>query len=136
MFINSTQLKKLMKRDYKDVKLTIGNVDGGYSIMGSAWMVHIAHDGMPNIVKSLIIELAGILPGKGEILQFQSRIRILSMRSIQGKGGAFTSSSVIRLPVVRRFAHVYTRNIMKNCMDSFSPISADRSVTSGKSCWI
>lgn len=67
MFINSTQLKKLMKRDYKDVKLTIGNVDGGYSIMGSAWMVHIAHDGMPNIVKSLIIELAGILPGKGEI---------------------------------------------------------------------
>lgn len=73
MFINSTQLKKLMKRDYKDVKLTIGNVDGGYSIMGSTWMVHIAHDGMPNIVKSLIIELAGILPGKGEIFSISKQ---------------------------------------------------------------
>ena len=67
MFINSSQLKKLMKRDYKDVKLTIGNIDSGYSIMGSAWAVHIMHDGMPNIVKSLIIELAGILPAEGEI---------------------------------------------------------------------
>ena len=68
MFINSTQLKKLMKREYKDVRLTIGNIDGGYSIMGSTWIVHIMHDGMPNIVKSLIIELAGILPAEGEIL--------------------------------------------------------------------
>ena len=67
MFINSSQLKKLMKRDYKDVKLTIGNIDSGYSIIGSAWAVHIMHDGMPNIVKSLIIELAGILPAEGEI---------------------------------------------------------------------
>ncbi|MFR6331177.1 MAG: hypothetical protein ACLUOI_21795 [Eisenbergiella sp.] len=73
MFINSTQLKKLMKRDYKDVKLTIGNIDNGYSIMGSTWMVHIAHDGMPNIVKSLIIELAGILPGKGEIFSISKQ---------------------------------------------------------------
>lgn len=68
MFINSTQLKKLMKREYRDVRLTIGNIDGGYSIMGSTWIVHIMHDGMPNIVKSLIIELAGILPAEGEIL--------------------------------------------------------------------
>lgn len=68
MFINSSQLKKLMKRDYKDVKLTIGNIDSGYSIMGSTWAVHIMHDGMPNIVKSLIIELAGILPAAGEII--------------------------------------------------------------------
>ena len=65
MFINSSQLKKLMKRDYKDVKLIIGNIDSGYSIMGSTWAVHIMHDGMPNIVKSLIIELAGILPAEG-----------------------------------------------------------------------
>ena len=49
MFINSSQLKKLMKRDYKDVKLTIGNIDSGYSIIGSAWAVHIMHDGMPNM---------------------------------------------------------------------------------------
>lgn len=68
MFVNSTQLKKLMKRDFKEVRLTIGNLDGGYSIMGSTWAVHIMHDGMPNIVKSLIIELAGILPAAGEII--------------------------------------------------------------------
>lgn len=68
MFINSSQLKKLMKREYKDVRLTIGNIDGGYSIMGNTWIVHIMHDGMPNIVKSLIIELAGILPADGEII--------------------------------------------------------------------
>ena len=67
MFINSSQLKKLMKREYKNVRLTIGNIDGGYSIMGSTWIVHIMHDGMPNIVKSLIVELAGILPADGEI---------------------------------------------------------------------
>lgn len=75
MFINSSQLKKLMKRDYKDVKLTIGNIDSGYSIMGSAWAVHIMHDGMPNIVKSLIIELAGILPAEeGGVLDVKDRI--------------------------------------------------------------
>lgn len=67
MFINSTQLKKLMKRDFKEVRLTIGNLDDGYSVLGSTWAVHIMHDGMPNIVKSLIIELAGILPAVGDI---------------------------------------------------------------------
>lgn len=37
MFINSTQLKKLMKRDYKEVKLTVGNIDSGYS---NFWEAH------------------------------------------------------------------------------------------------
>lgn len=68
MFINSSQLKKLMKRDFKEVRLTIGNLDGGYSVLGSTWAVHIMHDGMPNIVKSLIIELAGILPAAEDII--------------------------------------------------------------------
>ena len=67
MFINSTQLKRMMKRDYKEAKLTIGNIDEGYSVLGSTWGIHILHDGMPNIVKSLIIELAGILPEEGKI---------------------------------------------------------------------
>ena len=68
MFISNSQLKKLMKKDYKDKKITIGNIDGGYSIMGNNWIVHIRHDGMPNIVKSLIIELTGVLPEEGDIL--------------------------------------------------------------------
>lgn len=67
MFINSTQLKKLMKRDYKEVRLTVGNIDSGYSILGSTWIVHILHDGMPNTIKSLIIEMAGVFPEPGEI---------------------------------------------------------------------
>lgn len=73
MFINSTQLKKLMKRTYKDMNLTIGNIDNGYSIMGNTWIIHISHDGMPNIVKSLIIELAGILPMDGEIFTISKK---------------------------------------------------------------
>lgn len=86
MFINSTKLKKLMKKDYKDGKLTVGNIDNGYSIVGSTWAVHIVHDGMPNIIKSLIIELSGVLPKKNEIFTVSKENPIPQYEIDSGEG--------------------------------------------------
>lgn len=67
MFINSVQLKRLMKKDFKGPGLRIGNLEEGYCICSNMWALHIRHDGIPNTVKALIMELAGVLPEPGEI---------------------------------------------------------------------
>ncbi|QHQ61366.1 hypothetical protein Ana3638_11765 [Anaerocolumna sedimenticola] len=62
MFINPTHLKKLMTAAYKGGGIRIGYFDEGYIIIAGTWMVWLDVNYIPNKVKAIIMELAGVLP--------------------------------------------------------------------------
>jgi hypothetical protein len=62
MFISSSHLKKLMTTAYKGRGIQIGYIGGGYVILGGRWGVWLDVDYIPNKVKAIIMEMAGILP--------------------------------------------------------------------------
>lgn len=69
MFISTTQLSKLMKEAYKGSGIQVGNIDEGLIILGEHWGLWIDENYIPNKVKAIVMELAGVLPAQGRILK-------------------------------------------------------------------
>lgn len=67
MFINTSQLKKMMATAYKGAGLRIGHKEEGYVIIGTTWGVWLDENYIPNKVKALIMELAGTLPNENTV---------------------------------------------------------------------
>jgi hypothetical protein len=67
MFINESQLKRLIKNSYKNNILFFGDIEDGLVIGNNSFVLCIENNYIPNSVKAMIMEIAGILPAKGEL---------------------------------------------------------------------
>lgn len=66
MFLNTAELKKLIKRAYNKGKLYIGVLSGDYIINGCNFTLMVDKNRIPRKILATIIELTGELPSAGE----------------------------------------------------------------------
>lgn len=67
MFINMSQLKKFMTNAYKGSGIRLGHKEEGYIIITPTWGLWLDEEYIPNKVKAIIMELAGVLPQEDTI---------------------------------------------------------------------
>lgn len=66
MFVNTKELKKLMKEAFKAEFLIVGSREDMYYIQGSYWKMLCKKRFVPKEILGLIVELTGEIPGDGE----------------------------------------------------------------------
>lgn len=73
MFLNITELKKLLKGAYKGSGLIVGNLENGLVIMNASgtWGLRVEEEFVPNKLKAALIELIGDLPAAEEVYNYQ-----------------------------------------------------------------
>lgn len=73
MFLNITELKKLLKGAYKGSGLIVGNLENGMVIMNASgtWGIRVEEEFVPNKLKAALIELIGDLPAAEEVYNYQ-----------------------------------------------------------------
>ena len=67
MFIKNSVFKKIIKGAWSGAGLTVGNVHGRYVVITDIMIMYVKHNCITKEVKAAIIELAGDLPGEGEV---------------------------------------------------------------------
>lgn len=65
MFLNKTQLKKLIKGSFNHEGLFVGRIYNGLVIAGGTWITWAGDGYIPNWVKAAVMEYTGELPGIG-----------------------------------------------------------------------
>lgn len=69
MFLRMSSFKTLIKNAWQGAGLTVGNDGEGIYLMGSYWTIWLERSGMTKKAKAAIVELAGELPGAGEVFK-------------------------------------------------------------------
>lgn len=69
MFVDTGKFKKLIKKAYSTSGLTVGATEEEYFFEGGAWAIRILKENLPNKEKAAVVELAGDLPGTGEVFK-------------------------------------------------------------------
>ena len=102
MFLKINTFKRLIKKAWKGMELTVWNDGEGICLVGGHWSIWLARIEMTNKAKAAIIELTGGLPSEGT-----------AYRAWEGEGVQFEMTELydpeIYRPEIRNLSERFNR---------------------------